>query len=115
MLAKDLRTHSLYDCGGYILSYIKIVYKHRNIPVQVKDDCRLLIKTVVFIQHLVVKEILLHGLSNTWKTFSLFIGQAHSIFCAMVQHLTTVGHRHVRPTLTNTQQPPSKPASQVQC
>ena len=34
MLAKGLRTHSVYDYGGYILSYIKIVYKHRNIPVQ---------------------------------------------------------------------------------
>ena len=36
-----------------------------------KDDCRLLIKTAVFIQHLVLKEILLHGFYNTWKTFSL--------------------------------------------
>jgi len=33
MLAKGLRTHSVDDYGGYILSYIKIVYKHRNIPV----------------------------------------------------------------------------------
>jgi len=68
MLVKGLRTHSVYDYGGYILSYIKIVYKHRNVPVQVKEDCRLLIKAVVFIQNLVIKEILLHGLYNTWKT-----------------------------------------------
>ena len=53
------------------MSYIKIVYKHRYILVQVKDDCRLLIKTIVFTHHLDIKEILLHGLYNTWKTFSL--------------------------------------------
>jgi hypothetical protein len=35
MLAKDLRSHSVYNYAGYILSYIKIVYKPRNIPVQV--------------------------------------------------------------------------------
>ena len=34
MLAKGMRIHSVYDYGGYILSYIRIVYKHRNIPVQ---------------------------------------------------------------------------------
>ena len=36
-----------------------------------KDYCRLLIKTVVFIQHLVVKEFLLRSLYNMWKTLSL--------------------------------------------
>ena len=71
MLAKGLRTHSLYNYAGYILSYIKIVYKPRNIPVQVKDGCRLLIKIIVFIEHFNVKEILLHGLytpmnKNPW-------------------------------------------------
>jgi len=76
MLAEGLRTHSVYDCAGYILSYIKTVYKHRNIPVQVKDGCRLLIKPAVFIQHLVM-EILLHGLYNTWKNLS-FIEAKHS-------------------------------------
>ena len=50
MLAKGLRTHSLYKYTGCILSYINIVYKPRNIPVQVKDGCRLLIKTIVFIE-----------------------------------------------------------------
>jgi hypothetical protein len=74
MLAKGLRSHSLYNCVGYILCYINIVYKPRNIPVQVKDDCRLLIKTAVFIEHRNVKEILLHGLSNTWKIFSILYG-----------------------------------------
>jgi len=48
MLVKGLRTHSVYDYDGYVLSYIKVVYKHRNIPVQLKDDCGLLIKTVVY-------------------------------------------------------------------
>ena len=71
MLAKSLRTHSLYNYAGYILSYIKIVYKPRNIPVQVKDGCRLFIKTIVFIEHFNVKEILLHGLYNSWKVFTL--------------------------------------------
>ena len=71
MLAKVLRTHSLYNCAGYILSYINIVYKPRNIPVQVKDGCRILIQTIVFIEHFNVKEILLHGLYNLWKTFLL--------------------------------------------
>ena len=36
-----------------------------------KDGCRLLIKTTVFIEHFSVKEILVHGLYNSWKTFSL--------------------------------------------
>ena len=53
------------------MSYIKIVYKPRNIPVQVKDGCRILIQTIVFIEHFNVKEILLHGLYNSWKTFLL--------------------------------------------
>jgi len=71
MLPKGLRSHSLYNCAGYILPYIEIVYKPRNIPVQVKDECRLLIKTIVFIEHCTLKEILPCGLYNAWKTFSL--------------------------------------------
>jgi len=102
MLAKGLRTHSLYDYGGYILSYIKIVYKHRNIPVQVKNDFRLLIKAAVFIEHLIVKEILLHGLYNTWIHSHFYIGQAQSIHYAVMQLMTAVGHRHVCPMPTNT-------------
>jgi hypothetical protein len=39
MLAKGLRSHSLYNNAGYILSYIEIVYKPRNIPVQVYNCC----------------------------------------------------------------------------
>ena len=62
MLSKGLKSHSLYTYTGHILPYINIVYKPRNIPVQVKDECRLLIKTTVFIEHHTVKEILLHGL-----------------------------------------------------
>ena len=37
-----------------------------------KNEGGLLIKTVVFIEHFNVKEIPLHGLYNSWKTFSLF-------------------------------------------
>ena len=36
-----------------------------------KDKYRLLIKTIFFIEHFSVKEILLHGLCNSWKTLSL--------------------------------------------
>ena len=36
-----------------------------------KDGCKLLIKIIVFIEHFNVKEILLHGLYNSWKTFLL--------------------------------------------
>jgi hypothetical protein len=64
VLAKGLRSHSLYNCAGYILPYINIVYKPTNIPVEVKDDFRLLIKTTVFMEHLNIKEILLHALYN---------------------------------------------------
>jgi hypothetical protein len=71
MLAKGLRSHSLYNYAGYILPYIKMVYKPSNIPVQLDDECRLLINTTVFIEHRSVKEILLHCLYNSWKVFSL--------------------------------------------
>jgi len=71
MLAKCLISRSIYIYAGYILPCIKIVYKPRNIPVQVKDECRLLIKIIVFIEHHNIKEILLHGLYNMWKTFLL--------------------------------------------
>ena len=50
---------------------LRLYTSPENIPVQVKDGCRLLIKTVVFIEHFNVKEILLHGLYNSLKTFSL--------------------------------------------
>ena len=38
------------------------------------------------------------------------IGRAQSMHCAMMQHMTAVGHRHVCPTLTNTRlvNPPIK-------
>ena len=54
-----------------ILSYIKIVYRPRNIPVQLKDGCRLLINIIVFIEHFNVEEILVHVLYNSWKTYTL--------------------------------------------
>ena len=62
MLAKGLKSHSLYCYAGFILPYINIVYKPSNITVQVKNECKLLIKTTVFIEHHNVTEILLHGL-----------------------------------------------------
>jgi hypothetical protein len=71
MLAKGLRSHSLHNYAGYILAYINIVYRPRNIPAQVKDECRLLIKTVVFIEHCNIKEVPVCVLYNSWKTFSL--------------------------------------------
>ena len=36
-----------------------------------KDECRLLIKTIVFIEHCNIKKIPVHALYNMWKTFSL--------------------------------------------
>ena len=71
MLAKGLRSHSLYNYAGYILPYIKTVHKPSNIPVQLDDECRLLINTTVVIDHCSLKEILLHCLYNSWKVFSL--------------------------------------------
>ena len=60
MSANGMRSHSLYNYAGYILSCVKIVYKHRNIiiPVQVKDECRLLIKTAVCIEYCNVRKFL---------------------------------------------------------
>ena len=43
------------------------------------------------------------------------IGQAQSIHCAVMQHMTALGHRHVQPTLNNTQYPLSKHANRAQC
>ena len=59
MLANGLRSRSLYNYAGYIFSCIKIVYKSRNIiPVEVKDECKLLIKAIVCIEYCNIKEIL---------------------------------------------------------
>jgi hypothetical protein len=41
MLAEGLRSHSVYSCAGCILSVILNIYRPRDIPVQVKDECRL--------------------------------------------------------------------------
>ena len=105
MVAKGLRTHYLYNYAGYILSYVKIVYKPRNIPVQVKDGCRLLIKRIVFVEHFSVKENLIHGLYNSWKTFTLlYRPSTQSIHFAMMHLTRAVGYRHVCPTPTKTPQ-----------
>ena len=47
-----------------------------------KVECRLLMQTVVFIEHN-VKAIPVHGLYNTWKTFSLLYGPStvNSVCC----------------------------------
>ena len=68
-----------------------------NIPVQVKDGCRLLIKIIVFIEHFNVKEILVHGLYNSWKTFSVLY-RSSTVHCAMNKLMRAVGC----PTPTNT-------------
>ena len=80
MSANGLRSHSFYNYAGYILSCIKIVYKNRNIiiPVQVKDECRLLIKTSVCIEYCNVKEILINGFDNRRKTDVSLSNTAHS-------------------------------------
>jgi hypothetical protein len=102
MLAKGLRSHSLYNNAVYILLYINIVYKPRNIPVQVKDECRLLIETIVFIELCTIKEI---------SVLSHFcIGQALSIHCAVTQHMTAVGRHHVHSALTKL---PGEPINQA--
>ena len=113
MLAKGLRTHSLYIYTGYILSYIKIVYKPRNIPVQVKDGCRLLMKIILFIEHFNIKEILVHGLYSSWKHSHFSIGLAQSICCAMMQLTGAV--RASSRTPHAHQHPPVKPTNRVQC
>jgi len=113
MLAKGLRTHSVYDYGGYRLSYIKTVYKHRNIPLQVKDGCRLLIKATVFIQHLVLSEILLHGLYSMWETFSiLYKPRTVNPLCHDAAYDSCKASSCVPHT---DQHPPGKPAIRTRC
>ena len=113
MLAKGLRTHSVYDYCGYRLSYIKTVYKHRNIPLQVKDGSRLLIKTAVFIQHLVVKEIPPHGLYSMWKTFSLLYSPSTVNALCHDAAYDSCGPSSCVPHTD--QHPPGKPTNRTQC
>jgi len=72
-LGKGLRSHSLYNCAGYILSYMNIVYDPRNIPVQVWMNVDFSYN-LLSIEHCSVKEILLRGLYNSWKTLALLCG-----------------------------------------
>ena len=113
MLAKSLRTHSLYSYAGYILSYINIVYKPRNVPVQVKDGCRLLIKTIVFVQHLIVKQVLVHCLYNSWKTFTLLYRPitVHPL-CNDAAYESCGASSHAPHAY---QHPPVKPVNRVLC
>jgi len=64
------------------LSYIEIAYKPRNttIPVQVKDECRLLTKTVVCLEYGNVKEILIPGFDSRWKTNTFLSNLAHNSY-----------------------------------
>jgi len=82
MLPKGLRSNSIYDYAWYILSYVEIAYKPRNttIPVQVKDECRLLTKTVVCLEHCNVKEIRIFGFNSRWKTNTCLSNLAHNSY-----------------------------------
>ena len=113
MLAKGLKSHSLFSYTGYILPYINIVYKPRNIRVQVKDDCRLLIKTIVFIEHCNIKKIPVHGLYNMWKTFSLLYrpSTVHPV-CRDAAY-DSCGLSSCAPYAD--QHPPGEPANRAQC
>ena len=65
----------------------------------VLDECRLLIKTTVFIEHRSVKEILLHCLYNSWKIFSLLYSPSTvNSLCCDAAYDTCLVH----PILTNT-------------
>jgi len=118
MLAEGLRTHSVYNYTGCILSYIKIVYKPRNIPVHVKDGCLLLIKTVVFIEQKnasMLRKFCSIVCAILGKRSRICIGWAQSLHCAVMQHMRAVWHHHVRPTLTNAHYPPGKPVNRARC
>ena len=82
MLANVLRSHSVYNHAGYILSYIKNIYKRRNviIPVQVKDECSLPIKSVVCQEYCNVKEVLIFGFDNRRKINACLSNVAHSTY-----------------------------------
>jgi len=56
-----------------MLPYIKILYKPRNIiiPVEVKDECILVIKATVCIEYRNIKDIMFRGIYNMWKTIPL--------------------------------------------
>ena len=118
MLAKGLRTHSLYNCARYILSYIKCLILRlytspENIPLQVKDECRLLIKIILFIEHFIVKEILVHGLYNSWKTFShLYRPSTVHPLCHDAAY-ESCGASSLAPHVY--QHPPVKPTNEARC
>jgi len=82
MLANGLRSHSLYNYAGYMLSCIKIVYKSRNIviPVEVKDECKLLIKATVCIEYCNIKEILNLVFNTRRKTDLCNCNLAHNSY-----------------------------------
>jgi len=82
MLANGLRSHSLYNYARYVLSCVKIVYKPTNIIIcrQVKDECRLLIKTVVCMVNLNVEEILVNDFDNRRNTDVCLSNVTHSYY-----------------------------------
>jgi hypothetical protein len=83
------------------LCYNNIVYKPRNVPVQVKDEHRFLIKTTVFIEHGNIKKLLSMFCTIRGEHSHFCIGRAQSIQCAMTQHTAAVGCHHMRLVLTD--------------
>jgi hypothetical protein len=64
------------------LSCVKIVYKPMNIIIalQVKCECRLLIKTVVCIENCNVEEIVIHDFDNRRNTDVCLSNVTHSYY-----------------------------------
>ena len=79
-----------------------------------KDDCRHLIKQLSLYSTSSLRKFCYMVCTIRVKHSHFYVSQAQSTLCAVMQLMTAMGHRHVCPTPTNTQYPPSKPASQVQ-
>ena len=77
-----------------------------------KDECRLLIKTVVFIEHN-VKAIPVHGLYSTWKTFSLLYGPSTVSPVCCDAAFENCGLSSYVPCADR--HPPGEPANQARC
>ena len=78
-----------------------------------KDGCRLLMETIVSIEHFNIKEILVHGLYNSWKTFSLLYrpSTVHPL-CHDIAYKSCGSSSHAPHAYEH---PPVKPANQVRC
>jgi hypothetical protein len=92
---------------------LRLYTSPENIRVQVKDGCRLLIKIIVFVEHFNVKKILVHGLYNSWKTFSLFY---MPITVRLLCHDTAYESCGASSRAPHAyQHPPVKPANRTRC